>query len=72
MNHSARRIIMVQLSRTEVVDGRITLTLNTDLNAHAYLSSIPNGEINRVLGEVMEDLVIKLDKLKNQHGGIVE
>lgn len=61
------RRIPVSIGRSQIADGSLSLTLNTDLNAHAYLSAIPNTELNKILNNMLDDLITKLDLVTKEY-----
>lgn len=62
----AKRRIIVQLGEG-LVDGSLTLTLNTDLHAHSHLSQIPRTELSRELNEALDRLIVRFSVLKMEH-----
>lgn len=72
VNFKATRRTVVKLSDKKMVDGSLSLTLNTDLHEHARLSKIPRQEIIKELNKSLDELVITLSELSDEHRGLVE
>jgi len=67
MQIKAKRRIVVQLGKDELVDGHLSLTLNTDLLAHGHLSAIPTMELNRELSEALDRLIVRFCGLRLEY-----
>ncbi len=72
MQVKVNRRISVTLSGKEITDGSLSLTLNTDLNAHAYLAGIPTAKLFKLLNNSLDIMQVEIDDLKQEHDGIVE
>ncbi len=57
LNITSERYIKVEIDSQTKVIGTIQLILNTDLNAHAKLSVIPNHELSLLLNQALTDLI---------------
>lgn len=65
---SSDKYIEVVFSPTHKTHGLVTLTLKTDLNAHAKLSGIPKQELEILLNATMTNSILpKIEALAEKY-----